>query len=277
MPRPRNTGCSRRRIQTPRRASTPPRRRWRCCRCWTSSAPTSVVSDILTLAPSLAAEQRRDSAGDPDPPHLPGGRAGLPVLRDRPAAAADAASGGRSGAAGHDRALKVGLEQGRRDLNIQRARLGLPPIDRFHGGISPDLALVATYPQLEYPRRWPAGGRDHRADDLRDAAPRDRAAARRRPARPRRPQHRPRLRQPPGPHGAGGARRGAGAGGGDDQPGRPPAPDRGPRQRHPGRMAQLQPADAGRLAGRSPTAATAPSPAPSAPAPRSSSARSSAT
>jgi UDP:flavonoid glycosyltransferase YjiC (YdhE family) len=58
---------------------------------------------------------------------------------------------------GHGRALTVGLEQGRRDLNIQRQRLGLPPIDRFHGGISPDLALVATYPQLEYPRRWPAG------------------------------------------------------------------------------------------------------------------------
>src|SRR6185295_7505515 len=51
----------------------------------------------------------------------------------------------------------VGLEQGRRDLNIQRERLGLPPIDRFHGGISPDLALVATYPQLEYPRPWPPG------------------------------------------------------------------------------------------------------------------------
>ena len=30
-------------------------------------------------------------------------------------------------------------------------------MERFHGGISPDLALVATFPQLEYPRRWPAG------------------------------------------------------------------------------------------------------------------------
>ena len=37
----------------------------------------------------------------------------------------------------------------------------------------------------------------------------------------------------------------AGAGGGDDQPGRPAEPDRGPRQRRPGRLAQLQPADAG--------------------------------
>ena len=55
------------------------------------------------------------------------------------------------------RALDIGLEHGRRDLNGQRERLDLPPLDHFHGGISPDLALVATYPQLEYPRRWPAG------------------------------------------------------------------------------------------------------------------------
>ncbi|MBN9623625.1 MAG: hypothetical protein J0H06_11850 [Actinobacteria bacterium] len=54
------------------------------------------------------------------------------------------------------RAPDVGLEHGRRDLNDQRERLGLPPLDYFHGGISPDLALVATYPQLEYPRAWPA-------------------------------------------------------------------------------------------------------------------------
>jgi len=55
------------------------------------------------------------------------------------------------------RALNIGLEHGRRDLNLQRERLGLAPIDSFHGGIIPNLALVATYPQLEYPRRWPAG------------------------------------------------------------------------------------------------------------------------
>ncbi len=54
------------------------------------------------------------------------------------------------------RALNVGLEHGRRDLNRQRERLGLPPVERFHGGISTELALVGTFPQLEYPRRWPA-------------------------------------------------------------------------------------------------------------------------
>jgi UDP:flavonoid glycosyltransferase YjiC (YdhE family) len=49
-----------------------------------------------------------------------------------------------------------GLELGRRELNGTRARLGLAPLERVHGGISPELALVATFPQLEYPRRWPA-------------------------------------------------------------------------------------------------------------------------
>ena len=53
------------------------------------------------------------------------------------------------------RALDIGLEHGRRDLNKQRERLGLAPVERFHGGISTELALVGTFPQLEYPRRWP--------------------------------------------------------------------------------------------------------------------------
>jgi UDP:flavonoid glycosyltransferase YjiC (YdhE family) len=41
-------------------------------------------------------------------------------------------------------------------LNATRAEVGLPPVDELHGGISTDLAIVATFPQLEYPRRWPA-------------------------------------------------------------------------------------------------------------------------
>jgi UDP:flavonoid glycosyltransferase YjiC (YdhE family) len=118
--------------------------------------PHVVVSDILTLAPTLAAER----AGIPLAtliPHIypvvePGSpffAIGLRPPRTR--------VGRRIWRYGHDRALRVGLEQGRRDLNVQRERLGLPPSDRFHGGISPDLALVATYPHLEYPRSWPAG------------------------------------------------------------------------------------------------------------------------
>lgn len=115
--------------------------------------PHAVVSDILTLAPTLAAER----AGVPLAtliPHLyPVVEPGLPFFAVglRPPRTPLGRSAWRAG----QRMLNVGLEQGRRDLNVQRGRLGLPPLERFHGGISPDLALVATFPQLEYPRRWP--------------------------------------------------------------------------------------------------------------------------
>jgi UDP:flavonoid glycosyltransferase YjiC (YdhE family) len=117
--------------------------------------PDAVVSDILTLAPALAAEV----AGVPRAtliPHIyPVVEPGLPFFAVglRPPRTPLGRSVWRVG----QRALNVGLEQGRDDLNKQRVRLGLLPTERFHGGISPDLALVATFPQLEYPRRWPAG------------------------------------------------------------------------------------------------------------------------
>lgn len=118
--------------------------------------PHVVVSDILTLAPTLAAEQAGIPLATLIPHIYPVVEPGLPffAIGLRPPRTGLGRSIWRYG---HDRALRIGLEQGRRDLNIQRSRLGLPPIDRFHGGISPDLALVATYPQLEYPRDWPPG------------------------------------------------------------------------------------------------------------------------
>ncbi|HWT90319.1 MAG TPA: nucleotide disphospho-sugar-binding domain-containing protein [Solirubrobacterales bacterium] len=118
--------------------------------------PHAVVSDILTLAPTLAAEHAGVPLATLVPHIYPVVEPGLPffAIGLRPPRTQ---FGRKVWRYGHDRALRVGLEQGRRDLNIQRSRLGLPPIDRFHGGISPDLALVATYPQLEYPRRWPPG------------------------------------------------------------------------------------------------------------------------
>lgn len=118
--------------------------------------PHVVVSDILTLAPTLAAERAGIPLATLIPHIYPVVEPGLPFfaigLRQP-----RTGLGRRIWRYGHDRALRIGLEQGRRDLNIQRGRLGLPPIDRFHGGISRDLALVATYPQLEYPRSWPPG------------------------------------------------------------------------------------------------------------------------
>jgi len=117
--------------------------------------PDAVICDILTLAPALAAE----TAGVPRAtliPHIyPVVEPGLPFFAM--GLRAPRTPIGRAAWRAGQRALDVGLEQGRRDLNRQRTRLGLPPIDRFHGGISPDLALVGTFPQLEYPRRWPAG------------------------------------------------------------------------------------------------------------------------
>ena len=137
--------------------------------------PHVAVSDILTLAPALAAERAGVPLATLIPHIYPVVEPGQPffAIGLRPPRTAVGRAIWRAG----QRALDVGLEHGRRDLNLQRQRLGLPPIERFHGGISPDLALVATYPQLEYPRQLAGRGRDHRADDLRGPTPGDRAAA----------------------------------------------------------------------------------------------------
>lgn len=116
--------------------------------------PDAVVSDILTLAPSLAAEKAGVPLATLVPHIYPVVEPGLPFFAvglQPPRTAI-----GRAVWRGGQRALDVGLEHGRRDLNTQRARLDLPPVERFHGGISPRLALVGTFPQLEYPRQWPA-------------------------------------------------------------------------------------------------------------------------
>lgn len=117
--------------------------------------PHAVVSDILTLAPTLAAEKAGIPLATLIPHIYPVVEPGRPffAIGLQPARTPVGRAVWRAG----QRALNVGLEQGRNDLNRQRARLDLPPVARFHGGISPDLALVGTFPQLEYPRRWPAG------------------------------------------------------------------------------------------------------------------------
>jgi MGT family glycosyltransferase len=117
--------------------------------------PHGVVSDILTLAPGLAAERAGVPLATLIPHIYPVVEPGLPFFAVglQPPRTPLGRRVWRTG----QRALNVGLEQGRRDLNRQRARLDLPPVERFHGGISPDLALVGTFPQLEYPRRWPTG------------------------------------------------------------------------------------------------------------------------
>jgi UDP:flavonoid glycosyltransferase YjiC (YdhE family) len=117
--------------------------------------PHVVVSDILTLAPALAAERSGIPLATLIPHIYPVVEPGLPFFAVglQPPRTPLGRAVWRTG----QRALNIGLEHGRRDLNRQRARLGLPPTERFHGGISTELALVGTFPQLEYPRHWPAG------------------------------------------------------------------------------------------------------------------------
>ena len=117
--------------------------------------PHVVVSDILTLAPSLAAEKAGVPLATLIPHIYPVVEPGLPffAIGLKPPRTPLGRAVWRTG----QRAVNIGLEHGRRDLNRQRKRLGLPPVERFHGGISTELALVGTFPQLEYPRPWPAG------------------------------------------------------------------------------------------------------------------------
>jgi UDP:flavonoid glycosyltransferase YjiC (YdhE family) len=116
--------------------------------------PDVVVGDILTLAPSLAAEIRGVPRATLIPHVYPHGEPHFPIysLGARyPRTAAGRALWRRA-----QSPINRGLELGRTELNAVRVRLGLPELDYVHGGISRELALVATFPQLEYPRTWPA-------------------------------------------------------------------------------------------------------------------------
>jgi UDP:flavonoid glycosyltransferase YjiC (YdhE family) len=117
-------------------------------------APDVVVADILTLAPALAAEVEGVPCATLIPHVFPEGAPGLPIysLGARlPRTAVGRAFWRRAG-----RPLEQGLQLGRAQLNDTRARVGLPALDHTHGGTSRELALVATFPQLEYPRSWPS-------------------------------------------------------------------------------------------------------------------------
>ena len=119
-----------------------------------SFAPDLAVADILTVAPALAAEV----CGVPvatlvphvhpwPPPGCPPFSCGARRPRTRAGALAWRA---------FDPAVRHGLELGRTQHNDARRRLGLGPLPHLHTGLSRSLTLVATLPQLEYPRPWPA-------------------------------------------------------------------------------------------------------------------------
>jgi UDP:flavonoid glycosyltransferase YjiC (YdhE family) len=117
--------------------------------------PHALVHDILTLAPAMAGELERVPVATLVPHLYPVGGPGFP-----PYALGARFPRGRVGRILWDavaRGTESGLRQGRDELNATRARLGLAPLERFHGGLSERLCLVGTFPQLEYPRRWPGG------------------------------------------------------------------------------------------------------------------------
>jgi UDP:flavonoid glycosyltransferase YjiC (YdhE family) len=116
--------------------------------------PDVVVSDILTLAPSLAAEMAGIRRAVLIPHVYPVHEPGLPFFAF--GAQPPRTPIGRGLWKAAEPVLVKGLERGRLEMNETRAECGLPPLEVFHGGLSVDLALVATFPQLEYPRRWPA-------------------------------------------------------------------------------------------------------------------------
>jgi UDP:flavonoid glycosyltransferase YjiC (YdhE family) len=107
--------------------------------------PNLVVSDILTVAPALAAEVAGVLRVTLIPHAFPVQEAGMPLwaLGMLPPRTGVGARAWRA----VEPVLRVGLRRGRDEMNMTRAELGLPRLDRLHGG---------TLPQLEYPRRWPA-------------------------------------------------------------------------------------------------------------------------
>ena len=116
--------------------------------------PDVVVADILTLAPALAAELEGRPWATLIPHVYPHGEPQFPIYSL--GARLPRTAAGRALWRAVQRPIDRGLELGRVELNCARAQLGLEPLAHVHGGISRELALVATFPQLEYPRSWPA-------------------------------------------------------------------------------------------------------------------------
>jgi UDP:flavonoid glycosyltransferase YjiC (YdhE family) len=112
--------------------------------------PELVVADILTVAASLAAEVEERPWATLVPHVLPTGGPGFPVYA-LGGVYPRTALGERLWGLTSPLLMKA-EERGRVELNGARRRVGLAPLEHMHGGISRELALVATFPQLEYPR-----------------------------------------------------------------------------------------------------------------------------
>ncbi len=116
-------------------------------------SPHVVVHDILTLAPALAGELERVPVATLVPHLYTVGAPGFPPYAL--GARLPRTELGRSLWRRLQPLVEAGLRRGRDELNETRQRLGLPPTERLHGGLSAELCIVGTFPQLEYPRAWP--------------------------------------------------------------------------------------------------------------------------
>jgi UDP:flavonoid glycosyltransferase YjiC (YdhE family) len=117
--------------------------------------PEVVVADIITSAASLAAQAEGRRWATLVPHVLPTAGPGFPIYSI--GAVYPRTGLGRRFWDALRPVVMTGEEKGRVELNGARERVGLPPLAETHGGISRELAIVATFPQLEYPRSvdWP--------------------------------------------------------------------------------------------------------------------------
>lgn len=116
--------------------------------------PDAVVADILTLAPALAAEMHAVPFATLIPHVYPESDRGFPIYSF--GARLPRTPIGRAAWTLGQWPVVKGLQSGRAAVNEVRAQLRLPPSPHFHTGMSRELVLVGTFPQLEYPRAWPS-------------------------------------------------------------------------------------------------------------------------
>jgi UDP:flavonoid glycosyltransferase YjiC (YdhE family) len=120
--------------------------------------PDIAVADIMTPAAGLAAEMVGVPVATLVPHVYPHMAPGFPIYSIG-ARLPRTALGARMWRRLTERFVEPALEQGRDQFNESRRRLGLPPVPWVHTGLSRECTLVATLPQLEYPREWPPWAR----------------------------------------------------------------------------------------------------------------------
>ena len=123
--------------------------------------PDVVVGDALTLSPALAAEVRGIPAATLLPEVYPVAGPGLPLFSIGLVAPRTALGAAAWRMLGPPLATRLPstrwLRRSRRALDEERRKLGLPPAVGLHASVGAGLTMVATLPELEYPRDWPAG------------------------------------------------------------------------------------------------------------------------